>query len=344
MANQPPEENWQVRLVRPGLPGMEHLPELGLPDLSRLPWLNHPIRPADIGGALRDAMMARENMLEDVNYQKVVPNHFIIEVSDGNYARQFRPIEGQIVRQWSERLMEELVTANSRRGRKEFHFAGRLRIEVRASANLRDNEARVLSRIEPDASPRAPQAPARGQTRSPGMPNIVPGPRVTPPPAARPRAVPPLRQGGPPTTVPDRPQARSAAANVPPGAEGPGRGLSAFLELVPTGQRWALYPGINTIGRSDSCQIYLDMPAVQEKRLVSGQHAFIDIQNGVCMLYDGSPDGRPSANGTYVNLRRVPPSGYRLQNGDAIVLAAVDPLYPRSDTPGVVTFYFWANR
>jgi pSer/pThr/pTyr-binding forkhead associated (FHA) protein len=132
--------------------------------------------------------------------------------------------------------------------------------------------------------------------------------------------------------------------NPPPGAGQPGRASAAFLELVPTGQRWALYPGINTIGRSETCQIFLDMPIVLEKRLVSGQHAYITMQDRECTLFDGSPDGRPSANGTYVNLRRVPPSGYRLQNGDAIVLAAVDPLYPRSDTPGVVTFYFWTNR
>lgn len=120
-------------------------------------------------------------------------------------------------------------------------------------------------------------------------------------------------------------------------------GAAAYLELIPTGQRWSLYPGTNTIGRSESCQVFLDQPVVQEKRLVSGQHAYIIMDRGGCMLYDGSPDGRPSANGTYVNLRRIPPSGYRLQNGDAIVLAAADPLYPRSDTPGVVTFYFWTE-
>jgi pSer/pThr/pTyr-binding forkhead associated (FHA) protein len=126
----------------------------------------------------------------------------------------------------------------------------------------------------------------------------------------------------------------------------PARGAAAgaFLELVPTGQRWALYEGTNTIGRSEACQVFLDIPLVQEKRLVSGQHAYIRIEGGVSVLYDGSPDGRPSSNGTYVNLRRVPPGGYRLQNGDAIVLAAIDPLYPRSDTPGVVTFYFWTDR
>jgi hypothetical protein len=341
MANPKPDEKWQVRLVRPGIPGMDRLPELGLPDLSRLPWLKRPIRPADIGSELREAMLARENMLEDVNYQKVVPNHFVVEISEQNYARQFRPIEGQILHQWRERLMEELVTANSRRGRKEFHFAGRLQMEVQPAADLKENEARILSRIEPDGAPGVARIPQRAQ---PNLPASSPGPRVNPPPAARPHVVPPLKQGGPPTTVPQPPNSRPAGVTVPPDSGSGGNVSVAFLELVPTGQRWALYPGINTIGRSDTCQVFLDVPVVQEKRLVSGQHAYIVMQNGVCTLYDGSPDGRPSANGTYVNLRRIPPSGYRLQNGDAIVLAAVDPLYPRSDTPGVVTFYFWSNR
>jgi len=341
MGNLKPDEKWQIRLVRPGLPGMKRLPELGLPDLSGLPWLNRPIRPADIGGELRDAMLSRENMLEDVNYMKVVPNRYVVEISDQNYARQFRPIEGQILHQWRERLMQELVTANNRQGRKEFHFAGRLQVEVHPADDLKDNEARILSRIELDGPPGNARAPQRGQVNSPAP---SPGARVNPPLAARPHVAPPFKQGGPPTTVPEPPRSRQVGAAIPPEPARGGGISAAFLELVPTGQRWALYPGINTIGRSESCQIFLDMPVVQEKRLVSGQHAYIMMQNGVCTLYDGSPDGRPSANGTYVNLRRVLPAGYRLQNGDAIVLAAIDPLYPRSDTAGVVTFYFWSNR
>lgn len=348
MVDPQSEEKWQVRMVRPGLPGLERLPELGLPDLSRLPWLNHPIRPADIGGELRDAMLTRENMLEDVNYQKVVPNRYIVEVSVDNFTRQFRPIEGQILRQWRERLMEELVTANSRQGRKEFRFGGRLRMEVRPAGDLKENEARILSRIEPDSL----QGAAPGQAAQRGQPRpSVAAPHVNPPSAARPHVVPPIRptQSQPPSARsggPTRPESQHSAgagtpANPPPGGQA---ASSAYLELVPTGQRWALYPGVNTIGRSENSQIFLNIPVVQEKRLVSGQHAYIVMENGVCSLYDGSPDGRPSANGTYVNLRRVPPGGYRLQNGDAIVLAALDPLFPRADTPGVVTFYFWADR
>jgi hypothetical protein len=331
MVDQPSNEKWQVRMVRPGMPGLDRLQDLGLPEI---PWLKRPIRPADIGGVLRDVMLARENMLEDVNYKKVVPNRFIIEVSEGNYSIQFRPIETQIIQQWRELLLEELVTANSRQGRKEFRFGGRLRMEVRPARDLRENEARILSRVEPDTS---------RSGGGPGGQGLI-GQKVEPPevapPQARPRVAAPIhpQHPVPPQTRPKPPEV-PLAAQQPPAA---GRG--GFLEMVPTGQRWALYPGMNTIGRSESCQIFLDIPAIQEKRLVSGQHAYIVMQEGIFTLHDGSPDGRPSANGTYVNLRRVPPAGYHLQNGDAIVLAAVDPLYPRSDTPGVATFYFWIDR
>lgn len=326
MSEQQPAEKWQVRMIRPGVPGLDRLPELGLPDLSRIPWLNRPIRPADIGGVLRDVMLTRENMLEDVNYLKVVPNRYIVEVSEANYARQFRPIEGQILQQWRERLLQELVTANNRQGRKEFRFGGRLRMEVRPSTELRDPEARILSRVEPDVALDARrQEPARRQPQT----AVAPPPQVVPA-QARPHVAAPLH----PETH-SRPQAQKPAR---------GKAVNAFVELVPSGQRWALYEGTNTIGRSEACQIYLGMPEVQEKRLVSGQHAYIQVSGGVCTLHDGAPGGRPSANGTYVNLHRVPPEGYRLQNGDAIVLAAVDPLYPRSDTPGVVTFYFWISQ
>ena len=318
-------------MLRPGLSSLDRLSDrMGLPDLPRLPWVNQPIRPAEVSSGLRDAMLARENMLEDVNYQKVVPNRFVVEVSEDNYNRQFRPIEPQIVTQWRDHLLEELLTANSRQGRKEFRFGGRLRFEVRPAPDLKDSEARILSKVEPDVEPPRPQVdvPASARPR-------VPAPRS------------PSRPSAPPHRDPARSVAPMAAgagqATVPGGPVQPDI-VSAFLELLPTGQRWALYPGFNTIGRSDSCQVYLDMPVVQEKRLVSGQHAFIVMERGECTLFDGAPDGRPSANGTYVNLRRVPPGGYRLQNGDAIVLAAIDPLYPRSDTPGVVTFYFWASR
>jgi hypothetical protein len=312
MASKPSAEKWQVRMLRPGLPGIERLP-----NMIGLSWLAQPVRPPEVSNGLRDVMLTRDNMLEDVNYQKVVPNRYIVEVSQGNYQRHFRPIEAQILRQWQERLLEELITANSRRGRKEFRLGGRLLLELRPDSNLKDNEVRILSRIEPEAAP--PQA------------------KVAAPPSARPRVAAPKSPSKPSPLLPRQ------SGGQQRGTQQPG-GSVAYLELVPTGQRWALYPGVNTIGRSEMSQIYLSNPVVQEKRLVSGLHAFILMENGECILHDGSPDGRPSSNGTYVNLRRVPPGGYRLQNGDAIVLAAVDPLYPRSDTPGVVTFYFWASR
>jgi hypothetical protein len=342
MAVNPSEEKWQVRIYRPGIPGLDRIPDLvGLPDLKKLPFLGRSLLPAEAGEGLREAMLARNNQLEDVNYTRVVPNRFIVEVSPSNFSQHYGPIAGQVIKQWSDRLLEALMTANSRQGRRAFRFGGRLRIEIRPAGNLHENEARILSRIEPD----------------------LPPPQVSTPPGARPRPQAPLtstgarqraaqqpfppRRGGTVDVQRNNPSSSPATIPGPPPRERadagarPGHAASAYLELVPTGQRWALYPGVNTIGRSETCQIYLNILIVQERRLVSGQHAYIVMENGVCTLYDGSPNGRPSSNGTYVNLRRISPQGYRLQNGDAIVLAAVDPLFPRSDTPGTVTFYFW---
>lgn len=287
MPDSPENTNWRVRIVRPGITGIDRLAsKAGFPELAKFSLLARPIRPADIGGTLCDVMLDRDNFVEDVNYQKIVPNQYVIEVSRRNYQRQYQPIQENIIQQWTNRLMEDLFTANSRRGRKEFRFGGRLNVQVKPAENLRDYEARILYRI--DSSELNARAPSRQKTQ--------------------------------------------VAVS------------SAFLELVPTGQRWTLYPGINTIGRNEICQVYLDLPIVQEKRLVSGVHAYILIDRGSCTLFDGSPDGRPSANGTYVNLHRVLPGGYQLKNGESILLAALDPNAPRPDTQGVVTFNFWLGR
>ena len=207
-----------------------------------------------------------------------------------------------MIEQWREQLLDDLITANSRQGRKEFRLGGRLQIDVRPSPSLKDTEARILGRIESDQ------------------------PLESPPPYK------------PSVYSPDPKAGVGSDAETPAGPLSSGQ--SMYLELIPTGQRWAIYPGINTIGRKESNQIYLDLPEVQQRRLVSGQHAYILMDQGDCFLYDGAPDGRPSANGTYVNLQRTPRQGYRLKDGDNILLAALDPLHPRLDTPGVVAFQF----
>jgi hypothetical protein len=311
---------WQVRMVRAGLAGLDRLTgSVGLPDISKLPGLGQSVRPADISGGLYDAMLSRENIVEDANYQKVVPNHYLIQVSRANYARQFQPIAAQIVDQWRSRLLEGLMTANNRLGRKQYRFGGRIQVEVQPADDLKDGEARIYCRIEPE--PGAGQAGAgRSYSRiepEPGMGNAGQG-------------------------------IGAEGAQRPPAHKGPPVDSSsttgAFLELRPSGQRWVLYPGVSTIGRGEQCQIYLDSLLVQEKRLVSGLHAYIVMESGRCVLYDGAPDGRPSSNGTYVNGQPVPLSGCPLHNGDTLVLAAVDPQDPRDDTPGTAIFTFRLGR
>jgi hypothetical protein len=234
------------------------------------------MRPAELSEALIGVMLARENILEDVNYNKIVPNCYLVELGQDNYAHNFQPIQQSVLKQWKDKLLEHLMTTNSRLGRKEFRFGGPVTIEMRPVPDLSDSQARILSCIQSESAP------------------------VQPPPAVRP----------------------------------------ACLELFSTGQRWYLAPGITTIGRDKTSEIHLTQADVQAKRLVSGQHAYIVNDENSWRLFDGSPNGKPSTNGTYINGIPIPPEGTLLQDGDLITLAALDPDYPSPDTPGVAAFRF----
>lgn len=115
--------------------------------------------------------------------------------------------------------------------------------------------------------------------------------------------------------------------------------LAACLEAS-GGRRWSLHAGILTIGRNENCDIYLDTPDIQQKKLVSSLHAYMNCQEGSYHLFDGAPDGRSSLNGTFVNLLRLPPAGVELKDADLIILAALDPDHPTPETPGAAVLRF----
>lgn len=238
------------------------------------------MRPAEVSEALTGVMLARENILEDVNYNKIVPNRYLVELGQDNYARNFQPIQQRVLKQWRDKLLEHLMTTNSRLGRREFRFGGPVTIEIRPVPDLSDPQARILSCIQPEST------------------------AVQPPPVVRP----------------------------------------ACLELLNCGERWFLAPGITTMGRDTTCEIHLTQDDVQAKRLVSGQHAYIVNDENGWRLLDGSPSGKPSTNGTYVNGMSIPAEGALLQDGDLITLAALDPDHPLPDTPGVAAFRFNRDR
>lgn len=252
-------EYWQVKMIQP-----------------RFSWRSRALLPAEVGEGLCDVMLARENLLEDAQFHKIVPNRFVVEVSEENYKRNYRPIEQQVLQQWEGKLLEHLTTVNSRQGRKEFRFGGRVQIEIRPTPDLQTNQVRILSRVQPEV-------------KSATLPSAL---------------------------------------------------STACLSLMSGERKWPLSPGVNTIGRDASNHIFLDIPHVQERRLVSRRHAYLRVQDGEYRLYDGSPDGRPSANGTYVNYQPVPPAGYPLQDGDLIILGALRPGEPRPETPGTAALTF----
>jgi hypothetical protein len=249
------DSGWHVHPIRP-----------------RLSWSSEPVRPAEVAEALSRAMLAPAAMLEDAEYNKIVPNRFIIEVDPENHARRYALIEPRLMAQWRERLLEALTTANSRQGRREFRFGGRVSLELRRSEDVQPGRARVLARIEPDA----PEETA----------------------------------------------------------------LPYHLETLPPAEHWPLRKGIVTIGREPVCEVQLADPTVQEKRLVSGQHAYLQCDEGQVWLFDGTPAGQPSTNGTFVNGKRVPANGRQLRDGDVIVLAALDPDNPSPDVPGTAALLF----
>jgi hypothetical protein len=118
---------------------------------------------------------------------------------------------------------------------------------------------------------------------------------------------------------------------------------AACLELPASGRRWPLAGGRLTIGRDESSDIYLPAPPGQRRPLISGQHAYVLMEAGAARLFDGSPAGRPSLNGTFVNGRRVGPGGQMLEDGDLIVLAPLDPDNPQPDAAGSVALRFHAR-
>ena len=261
MTQTPSENTWQVRLIG-----------------SRLPWGSRPDRPADVGDELCKALLTRENIIEDANYQKIIPNQFVVEIGMENYARNYQLIKDQVLHQWNEKLLVYLLTTNNRQGRQEYRFAGPLKIEIHPVSDLETGQIRIFSRVKIG-----------------GELNSQTGSQIE---------------------------------------------LPACLEILPNKRRWKLRPGIVTIGRDSRCDVFLDIPVVQQKKLVSSQHAYLNCKTDRYLLFDGAPNGSPSLNGTYVNLRRLPPGGVELKSGDIILLAATDPNLPNPETPGVASLRF----
>ncbi len=234
------------------------------------------VRPADINRHLEAAMLDRQQLLEDVNYGKIVPNEYLVEVGPQTYEQRFRPIAADLTSQWQRRLLDALNTANGRQGSRVYRFGGPVVVHLRAAADVPEDEVRIRSRVNNE-------------------------------------------------------QAVAAAVGVP------------CLQRLPRGRSWPLQAALVTVGRSQQNDIVLDEPEIQNRRLVSSQHAYLRCRGDRCHLYDGSPDGKPSLNGTYVNGERISTDGRLLRDGDIVVLAASDPQNPRPDAPGVAGFVFRAN-
>jgi hypothetical protein len=116
-----------------------------------LPWDKGPVRPAELLHRLEDILLDHHLLVEDANYHRYAPNHYIVELNPEVYERAFAPIEHQVTRQWQEQLQERLATANSRQGKLVYRLVGPLLIELRGSPALAANEARFLFRLDREA-------------------------------------------------------------------------------------------------------------------------------------------------------------------------------------------------
>lgn len=125
-----PQEKWQVTLVE-----------------QRFLWAKDPIRPADLSHKLRDIMLAKNNLIEDADYRKVVPNRFVIELNQDNFSNNYQPIQKRVILQWRERLIEDLEVANNRQGHREYNFGGRVEITIRPGSGLAPNQARIYCQV-----------------------------------------------------------------------------------------------------------------------------------------------------------------------------------------------------
>lgn len=137
--SQPETGAWHARRIE------RHLQKL-------LPWEGGPVRPSEVLDALLAILLDRHSLMEDANYRKYTPNHFLVELNEANYRQNYQPIEERVVQQWQSRLQEHLVTTNSRQGRLVYRLSGPLKIEMRPSPRMAPDEARVLYRHDPAAT------------------------------------------------------------------------------------------------------------------------------------------------------------------------------------------------
>lgn len=259
-----------------------------------------PIRPAQVTGELKKAMLARENYLEDARYRKIVPNVYVVQLNRHNYTRYYQPIESELCEQWQKKLKVHLATTNSRLKSNDYVCLGPIEVQIQPVTDLAQNEVDITCQI-------VKQKEVDDQDKMVEQEEI------------------------------DDQDELVEQKEVDPSSSFL---LSACLERQASGRQWALKKGIVTIGRDEECEVYLDMPIVQETCLISSNHAYIRYQDNTFRLFDGSPNSKPSSNGTFVNRQPIEPDGHLLQDGDTIILAALDANDPRPDTPGVVELLF----
>jgi hypothetical protein len=155
--------------------GLLHLVELprhidaGLQEQIRQPLFLHrhrPILPADVTRHLARAMLTRRNVREGADYGRIVPNDYLVELSEANYRHNYAPIELQVCERWRTDLTATLDTTNERLGRQAYKLGGEVRIRIKPTSDLAPGSVRIQATIDANVNRvhlRSPALAAAGQ-------------------------------------------------------------------------------------------------------------------------------------------------------------------------------------
>lgn len=269
------------------------------------------VEPVEIGTALqREASDKRAVM---GNGKVLSPNRYRVTLGPSDFER-LAPWEKQLTRSLAELIQEHL-------DENDLQTIGDIEVYLARDEALHTGVFGVASRMEPKAPPRQrpydsmsmPVVPGKpGEYEQPfgaeaqsGQESRWQPPQQFPAPAAPPG--PPAPSYQPPSYQPPTHSSRGERNDeAPPYIEPPRRAqFRAELVVDGTGQRVALTPGANIIGRGVDCDLQL------LDQGVSRRHIDVHVADGHAVMYDLG-----STNGTSVNGHTV--QSQQLQHGDVI--------------------------
>jgi hypothetical protein len=93
-------------------------------------------------------------VIEDAQFNKLVPNQFVVELPPDEYQRSCAPIEQQLGHPMAGAASQPASRPpTAGRGGASIRFGGQVAVSVRPAADLAAGQARIRSRLAPDVAP-----------------------------------------------------------------------------------------------------------------------------------------------------------------------------------------------